>query len=345
MPSISLKEKVPFSKLTTFKIGGEARYLAEVKNKDDVRKAVSFAKKQDLPIFVLGGGSDILVSDSGFGGVVIKYRGDSVKFNKKDGEVLITAEAGLSWDKLVEMTVAKNLQGIECLSGIPGTVGASPIQNIGAYGQELKDSFVSLTAYDSKEEKFVVLDKEACEFSYRESIFKNPKNRGRYVIVDVTLRLIKDGKPLLAYESLKNFLRQEGIENPTLGQVREAVGALRGKKLDDPRIIGNAGSFFKNPIIEREAFEVLKKKHPEISFHDIGERKVKLFAGWLVENAGWRGKSYGNAKVSDKNALVIVNPEGKATAKEVRELAEKISNDVFQKFGVRLEPEVQYLGF
>ncbi|MFZ5932895.1 MAG: UDP-N-acetylmuramate dehydrogenase [Patescibacteria group bacterium] len=345
MPSFILKKNVPFTTLTTFKIGGEAKYLAEVKNKEELKEAVAFAKKKDLPIFVLGGGSDILISDAGFDGVVVKYVGESVNFRQEGKSVDVTAAAGLTWDKLVANVVNKNLQGIECLSGIPGSVGASPIQNIGAYGQEIKDAFVSLSAYDIQKEEFVVLAKKDCGFSYRESIFKKPEAKGRYIITDITLKLKKGGEPLVAYESLKSYLKGKGIKNPTLSQIREAVLDLRGQRLEDPRVIGNAGSFFKNPIITKGEFSQIKKNYPQMPYHEVSGSKVKLFAGWLIENAGWRGRTYKNTKVSDKNALVIVNPEGKATAKEVRELAEKISDDVYQKFGVRLEPEVQYIGF
>lgn len=339
------RENVPFKKLTTFKIGGNARYLAEVKNKEELRAAVSFAKEKDLPAFFIGGGSDILVSDAGFNGLVIKYAGDGLKFEEKDGEVFVTVEAGMNWDSLVKLTINRNLQGLECLSGIPGTVGASPIQNIGAYGQELKDTFLELSAYDTKEEKFVVFNKEDCKFSYRESIFKNPGIRGRYLITDITLKLKKKTGPLLAYDSLKTFLEEKKIGSPTLSEVREAVLELRGGKLDDPGVIGNAGSFFKNPIIENRELAEIQKNFSKIPYHDVGGGKVKLFAGWLIENAGWKGKRYKNARVSEKSALVITNPEGKATAKEVKELAEKICEDVYKKFRVKLEPEVQYIAF
>ncbi|MBI2066262.1 UDP-N-acetylmuramate--L-alanine ligase [Candidatus Woesebacteria bacterium] len=340
-----IKENVPFRNLTTFKIGGKARYLAEVRDREELRGAVSFAKEKGLPIFVLGGGSDILISDSDFNGVVIKYVGDGVNFEEKDGEVLVTGEAGLDWDKFVKLSVERDLQGMECLSGIPGTVGASPIQNIGAYGQELKDTFVSLTAYDTKEEKFVNFDKEDCQFSYRESIFKKPGARGRYLITDITLKLRKDTEPFVRYQSLKAFLKERNIDSPSLSEVREAVLELRGQKLVDPGVIGNAGSFFKNPIVGKDTVLKLQQSYPQIPFYETNGDKVKIYAGWLIEHAGWKGKRYKNAGVSDKSALVITNPEGKATAKEVMELAGKISQDVYKKFGVKLEPEVQYITF
>ena len=338
-------ENISLKDYTTFKTGGSAKYLIEVKSKKEIVKAVDFAKKEKLPIFVLGGGSDILVSDEDFKGVVIRYTGEKLKVISNKSKATVTAEAGMGWDKLVHETVKRNLQGIESLSGIPGTVGASPIQNIGAYGQELKDSFVSLTAYDVEGEKFVEFDKEKCEFSYRESFFKKRANWQKFVITEITLELAKDGKPEVKYASLINYLNEKGIKVPNLEQIRDAVLTLRGAKLEDPKVIGNAGSFFKNPIIEKGKLEKLVEEYPSLPFYEMPNGFIKLFSGWLIEKAGWKGKSYGAARVSEKNALVITNPEGKATAKEIKALSEAISKDVFNKFGVTLEPEVQYINF
>jgi len=295
-------DKKTFKELTTFRVGGEIKYYKEVKNRAEVVSAVKFAKRNNLSIFVLGGGTDILVSDEPFEGVVIKYVGNKlyVTGNK------LTAEAGMEWDKLVEYAVENNLQGVECLSGIPGTVGAAPIQNIGAYGQELKDIFVKLTAYDIEKEKFVVFDKKDCEFSYRESIFKKKEFWQRYVIAGITLELKK-------YED-------KDIE---LSTIRNEILRVRSEKLPDPKKIPNAGSFFKNPIIEGN----------------------KISAARLIEDAGWKGKTYKNTGVSSRHALVIINRNGKATAEEIIELSEKIIADVDKKFGIKLEREVQLINF
>lgn len=343
-PKIDLKENIPLKDLTTFKVGGRARYLAEVENEDELVEAINFARQKNLPIFVLGGGSDILVSDDDFDGVVIRFIGKKIEFDEKNGHVLVKAGAGLGWDRLVAVAVEKGYQGIEAMSGIPGTVGASPIQNIGAYGQELKDVFVELKAYDLKERKFVKFERDDCEFGYRESIFKKPDTKGRYIISKVVFRLEKDKKPPVKYESLKKHLEENGVDNPGLKEIREAVLELRGKKLESPEVIGNAGSFFKNPIVDKKILERLKKEYPDIPFYDI-DGKAKLFSGWLIEKAGWKGKKYKNAAVSDRNALVITNPEGVAKASEIRELAEKIAEDVDEKFGIELEPEVQLINF
>lgn len=330
-----------FKELTTFRIGGRIKHFFEVKTKKEVVSAVSFAKKNKLPIFIIGGGSDILVSDNDYQGVVIRYGGESLSFVSNT----VTSEAGVVWDKLVEETVNKGLQGIECLSGIPGTVGASPIQNIGAYGQELKDTFVGLTAYDIEKEKFVTFSKTDCEFGYRESFFKKPDGWQKFIIIDVTLRLKKDAPPEIKYDSLRNYLREKDIDNPSLIQVREAVLKIRETKFENPQKVGNAGSFFKNPIVSQKEFQKLKKESPDMPFFKNEDGTFKCFAAWFIEKAGWKGKKYKNVQVSSKHALVLINPEGKATAKEVKGLAEKISEDVYKKFGVKLELEVQYIGF
>lgn len=339
-----LKRNIPISNLTTFKTGGTARYYAEVDTKKELLGAIEFAKRNALPMFVIGGGSDILVSDKGHGGLVIKYSGNRISFSDEGKDsVSVTAEAGADWDKLVEESVKRNLQGIELMSGIPGTVGASPIQNIGAFGQELKDSFLKLSAYDLKVGRFVVLSKEDCKFSYRDSIFKSGKDKGRYVIVEITLVLNKNKKPHVEYQSLLKHLEDKGLKSPTLSEARDAVIELRGHKLEDPKIIGNAGSFFKNPIVSKEKLNELLKDYPDIPNHPH-EGKVKLFSGWLIEKTGWKGKKHKKAAVSVKNALVLTNP-GEATSKDIKDLAEQITKDVHKKFGVKLEPEVQFIGF
>lgn len=316
-----------FSDLTTFKIGGKIKYYYEVSNEKEIVDAVTFAKNNKLPIFIIGGGSDILVSDKDFDGVVIKYVGKKLKIKNLKFKIQVTAEAGLAWDKLVEFCVNKNLQGIECLSWIPGTVGAAPIQNIGAYGQELKDTFVELTAYDIKNEKFVKFTNDDCQFGYRESVFKTKDYWQKFLITSVTLKLQKYTDSDLSLETIRNqiiYTRQE--------------------KLEDPDNIANAGSFFKNPIVSEDFKNKLKNKYPEIVTFPFGD-KYKISAGWLLENSGFKGFVYGNAGVSPKHALILINKTGKATAKEVYDLSEKIIADVYKKFGIKLEREVQLINF
>ncbi|MFV1917724.1 MAG: UDP-N-acetylmuramate dehydrogenase [Patescibacteria group bacterium] len=345
MAKINIRKKVPLAELTTFKVGGYAKFFTEVQSSKELAAASRFAKKNSLPFFILGGGSDILISDKGFGGLVVRFVGKSIDFIPEKGHVIVTASSGVIWDDLVKESVKKGFQGVECLSGIPGTVGAAPIQNIGAYGQELKDVFVELNAYDFKTGRFLKFNKARCKFDYRESIFKRPSHKGRFFITGITIKLYKEKSRTLTYESLTSYLKKKHISKPSLEQVRNAVLTIRGQKLDDPAVLGNAGSFFKNPIVTKTSLERIQKKYPEVPYYSAGAKKVKLFAGWLIENAGWKGRKHKNAKVSSRNALVITNPKGRATAKEVKELSDKISHDVYKKFKIKLEPEVQFIGF
>ncbi|MCX6706499.1 MAG: UDP-N-acetylmuramate dehydrogenase, partial [Candidatus Woesebacteria bacterium] len=250
-----------FKDLTTFKIGGPIKHFFEVKNDEEIIKAGKFAKENNLKIFILGGGSDILVSDKGFDGIVIKYIGDRLQV-KGDR---VTAEAGVIWDELVKFSVDNNLQGLECMSGIPGTVGASPVQNIGAYGQEVKDTLFSLRAFEFDSGKFINFLNADCEFGYRESFFKKPENWQKYLITFVTFKL-----------------KEYKDNDLSLQNIRDEILRVRNEKLEDPKEVGNAGSFFKNPVVENH----------------------KLSAGSLIDKAGWKGKSFKGAAVSSKNALI-----------------------------------------
>lgn len=329
---------VRFSDLTTFRVGGMIKKYIEVKNNEEIQSAVEFAKKNNLPIFIIGDGSDILVSDNEYSGVVIKYVANKILFND-DGTVI--ADAGANWDKLVEESVVRGFQGLECLSGIPGTVGAAPIQNIGAYGSELKETFLSLEAYSIEDGKFVTFDKEKCDFGYRESVFKRKDYWQKYIICKVTFKLSKNSTVKANYESLKKYLFSE---NPTPQEIRNAVLTARSEKLENPKEVGNAGSFFKNPIIDSSKKEELEAEYPQVSIHPF-EDKFKVSAAWLIEATGWKGKSYKSAAVSSKHALILINKDDKAKPQDVYELSEKIISDVFDKFGIKLEREVQLVNF
>jgi UDP-N-acetylmuramate--alanine ligase len=329
---------VKFSDLTTFKVGGGIKKYFEVKNKEEIEEAVKYAKQNNLPIFIIGGGSDILVSDKEFNGVVIKYVGQNILFNENG---TVVAEGGVDWDKLVEESIALGLQGLECLSGIPGTVGAAPIQNIGAYGSELKETFFGLEAYSIEDGKFVTFDKEKCDFGYRESVFKRKEYWQKYIICKVTFKLSKESTVKANYESLKKYLFSE---NPTPQEIRNAVLTARSEKLENPKEVGNAGSFFKNPIIDSDKKEKLETEYKDISIHPF-ENMFKVSAAWLIEKAGWKGKTYKTAAVSSKHALILINKNGIAKPEDVYELSEKIISDVFDKFGIKLEREVQLINF
>jgi UDP-N-acetylmuramate dehydrogenase len=341
---MKIKKNVPLADMTTFKIGGLASHYCEVKNEEDLKGAIAYAKKNNLPIFVLGGGSNVVLGDDGYKGLVLKLTGKGVKVKKEiDDYVTLEVNAGEDWDDLVKYTVKNNYQGIESLSGIPGSTGAAPVQNIGAYGQELKDTFINLRAYDKKKGKIVTIKNSECDFGYRDSIFKKPKNKGRFIILSITLGLKKGEKPKVTYNSLKNYLKTKKVVDPTLSDIRDAVLKLRKQKLEDPKSKSNAGSFFKNPLVDTNTFKLLKVKNPDMPFFETKKGKYKLFAGWLIDRAGWKGKKYGNASVSKKNALVITNTKGKASAEEIETLSKMIIDDIKEKYNVVLEPEVQFV--
>ena len=330
---------VSFSDLTTFKVGGKIENYFEVKTKEEIDKAIDFANAKKLSIFILGDGSDILVSDKSFNGVVIKYikKGFEIKHGNRTE---LTGHAGSNWDEMVAFAVDNNLGGLETLSGIPGTLGAAPVQNIGAYGAEIKDTFKSLTAYDLKEKKEVVFNKDDCKFGYRESIFKTKDCWQRYLIMNVTFELTEGASAKINYESLKGIIS----ENATIKEVREAVLKVRESKLEDPKIHGNAGSFFKNPVIDSEKKNDLIKNFPDAKVFPF-ENEYKVSAAWLIEKAGLKGKEYGGAAVSPKHSLILINKTGKATSKEIYDLSQLVINEVKKKFGIVLEREVQLINF
>lgn len=337
--------KKSFKELTTLKVGGNIENYFEISGALELKKVALFAKKRNLPIFVIGEGSDILVSDKDFKGVVIKYIGKKIEIVPQGAYSFVTSEGGQKWDYLVETSVNKKLQGIECLSGIPGTVGAAPVQNIGAYGQEIKDTFHSLRAYDLTKNDIVVFSKKDCHFKYRESVFKKKESWQRFVIVSVTLKLKNDGKPAVKYASLKKYLSDNNILKPDLLTVRKAVLKVREQKFENYKKVPNAGSFFKNPLLKRKTYLKLKEKYGDIPCFENSDGTYKCFAGWFIEKAGWKGKSYNNAAVSQVHALILTNPNSTASAQDILELSERIIQSVYKKFHIKLEKEVQFINF
>lgn len=333
---MKFQEDKNFKDLTTFRVGGIIKYYIETESVDEIKEVSLFAKENNLPLFVLGGGSDFLASDEEFNGVVIKYTGNSYKIN---GE-FVTGDAGLSWDKLVEVSVDNDLTGLECLSGIPGTVGASPIQNIGAYGSEMAAYFYELKALNLQTGEIVTFSKEDCNFGYRESIFKTKSYWQKYVILNVTFKLSKNISTKINYESLKGVVD----DGASIKEIREAVLKVRAEKLENPKENGNAGSFFKNPIIEKDKKDEILSNYPDVKIYPF-EDKFKVSAGWLIEKAGLKGKELGGAAVSPKHSLILINKTGEATAKEIYDLSEIIIGEVDKKFGIKLEREVQLINF
>lgn len=360
--SSSVQENIPLAPLTTLGIGGLARFFVEASSESELIAAIEFAEQRDLPVFILGGGSNVLVSDEGFPGLVIRVAikgiSGSVGWdrlitcptdeNQSKWTEEITAGAGEEWDDLVRQCVERNLAGVECLSGIPGLVGGTPVQNVGAYGQEVSETITLVRAFDRQTKQIVELSNAECGFRYRASIF-NSSERNRYVVLAVSFALKANGKPALRYPDVKNFFAGK-TDPPTLAEVRQAVIEIRSRKgmvivPDDPDC-RSAGSFFKNPIISTEAFAKLEAAAGERppSF-PAADGYVKVPAAWLIERAGFqRGYAKGRAGISSKHTLAIIN-RGNATANEVLDLVNEIQARVAERFGVELKPEPVFVGF
>jgi UDP-N-acetylmuramate dehydrogenase len=346
-----VQENKPLAPLTTFGIGGPARYFVEAASIGDVQGAVAWADAKKLPLFVLGGGSNLLVSDSGWPGLVLKISIGGIEWRgEREGKMLFDAGAGESWDGFVSRAVAADCAGVECLSGIPGSVGGTPVQNVGAYGQEVAETIESVLVFDRRDQQVRELCNEACGFAYRSSIF-NTSERGRFIVLRVTYALTPGGKPYLAYADLKRHFEGRNIP-PSLAETREAVlriRALKGMLIvpGDPDC-QSAGSFFKNPIISDDQHEALNRRAAErgltLPAYPALEKAKKVSAAWLVEHSGFsRGYGSGHVGISSKHTLAIVN-RGGATAAEVLQLKEQIQQRVQEIWGVRLEPEPVMVG-
>lgn len=332
------QENIPLAPKTTMKTGGSARYFFSVQTEDEAVAAVQFAEEHNLPLFVLGGGSNIVVSDEGFPGVVIEMAIQGIEFEDRGTEVFVHAGAGVAWDDLVRATTERALWGLENLSCIPGSVGAAPVQNIGAYGAEAKDTIVSVRAYDVRQKCFVEFDRDACDFAYRMSMFKRA-GKGAFVITRTSFKLTRVGVPDLAYKDLTERFVDTAPETITPNDVRVAVCAIRARKLPDPAVLPNTGSFFKNPTISHVEFSRLQEHFPGIGGRETVDG-VKLSAAQLIDLCGWRGKRFGDAGVYEQHALVLVN-HGNTSARDVNDLAEEITRDVNTKTGITLEREVE----
>ncbi|AXA91766.1 UDP-N-acetylmuramate dehydrogenase [Massilia sp. YMA4] len=334
---LSLQHDISLRPFNTFGIEAHARHYLRVTDVEQLRHALLDPALAALPRLVLGGGSNLLLTGD-FDGLVlhIASTGKAVLAGDAD-HVHVRAAAGENWHEFVQWTLAQGLGGLENLALIPGTVGAAPIQNIGAYGLETKDVFHSLTAYDPATGAEVTLDAAACRFAYRDSVFKHDDGR-HLIITSVTFALPRAWQPNPRYAELATALAEQGIATPTPRQVADTVIAIRQRKLPDPRVIGNAGSFFKNPVVSAAQCAALLARHPALVHHRQPDGSEKLAAGWLIDQCGWKGKSLGAAGVYPKQALVLVN-NGGATGADVQRLARAIQDDVEARYGVRLEPE------
>ena len=333
---MNIQQNISLKKYNTFGIDAIAKQFITANSIKELQEIIT--NKND--IFLLGGGSNMLLTSNISKLVVhLNLKGIIVNDTAKS-EVFVTAEAGENWHDFVIWCISQNYGGLENLSLIPGNVGASPIQNIGAYGVEIKDTFHQLEAIEIETGKIKTFDKEACNFGYRNSVFKN-ELKGKYIIVNVTFKLTKNKHQLnISYGAIKNYLND--IEHPTLKEISDAVISIRQSKLPDPKEIGNSGSFFKNPVISKMDFDKLQKKYPEIPSYFVSESEIKIPAGWLIEQCGFKGKRFGEAGVHKNQALVLIN-YGNATGKEIFKLAQKIQETVKKTFNIDLEIEVNII--
>ncbi|MGE5623268.1 MAG: UDP-N-acetylmuramate dehydrogenase, partial [Bacillota bacterium] len=335
--SLPIQYEFSLRPFNTFGIDAKARAYLRVTSNDQLRVVKEDAALNVLPRLVIGGGSNLLLTRD-FPGLVLHMATAGIEIAGDDAHATyVKAAAGENWHRFVLWTLEQGLGGLENLSLIPGSVGAAPIQNIGAYGVELKECFHALTAFDFEAGEIFVLDKAACRFDYRDSVFKHAL-RDRAVILDVTFALPKRWQPNVQYADVAQELAARGIEAPTPKQISDAVIAIRTRKLPDPAQIGNAGSFFKNPIVSAEQRDALLARYPKLVSYAQSDGSYKLAAGWLIDQSGWKGKHLGAAGVYEKQALVLVN-RGGASGREIAELAAAIQADVQSRFGVRLEPE------
>lgn len=336
-----IQENYPLKNLNTFGINAEARYFIALSSIDEIQEIIAekiFKNNQKL---ILGGGSNLLFCKN-FDGIILKNNLKGIKSIKEDADYYyIKAGAGEVWHDLVMHCINNNYGGVENLSLIPGNVGASPMQNIGAYGAEIKDCFYELDAINIADNTIHTFNKASCKFGYRESVFKQ-ELKNQFIIISVTYKLLKTPVFNTQYGAIEKELEEMGVKELSIKSISKAVCNIRSSKLPNPKEIGNAGSFFKNPEISRNKYEILKNKFPSIVGYDLENGNVKLAAAWLIEQCGWKGKTFGDAGVHKLQALVLVN-YGNAIGKEIYDLSQKILESVFTKYEIILEREVNII--
>ncbi|MBL6594002.1 MAG: UDP-N-acetylmuramate dehydrogenase [Flavobacteriales bacterium] len=338
---MNIIENYPLLKLNTFGVDVKAKYFTSINTINELIELTKTNVFKDLELLILGGGSNILFTKN-FDGLVIlnNIKGKEIIYQNQQS-IFLKIGAGENWHELVMYCVDNGWGGIENLSLIPGNTGTAPMQNIGAYGVEIKETFIELEALEISSGKIVKFNNSDCEFGYRESVFKN-KMKNQYIIINITLELKKNPVLNINYGDVKAILESQNIKNPGIKEVSNAIISIRQSKLPDPKKIGNSGSFFKNPIVSLNQLELIKKKYPNVVNYEINENEFKIAAGWLIERAGWKGKKFNNYGIHEKQALVLVN-YGLANGMEIFELSEKIILDIKDKFGITLEKEVNII--
>ncbi|WP_315807606.1 UDP-N-acetylmuramate dehydrogenase [Pseudomonas sp. C9-3] len=334
--TLQLQERISLKPYNTFGVEVAARWFAQAHDDIEVREGIAAAAQKGLPLLVIGGGSNLLLTRD-VEALALRMASRGVRVLSDDGErVVVESEAGEVWDDFVRWTLSQGFAGLENLSLIPGTVGAAPMQNIGAYGVEIKDVFAGLTALDRQTGELREFDLEDCAFAYRESRFK--REPGRWLILRVRFALSRVAKLHLDYGPVRQRLDEEGVTAPTAADVSRVICAIRREKLPDPAVLGNAGSFFKNPVVSADQAVALRQRYSDLVAYPQGDGQSKLAAGWLIDKAGWKGFREGAAGVHAQQALVLVNYGG-ATGSQLHDLALRIRTDIQQRFGVELEME------
>ncbi len=336
---MNFQEQVSLADYTTLRAGGSARYLFSVASEEDCIEVLSFAEEQELPVHILGGGSNTLFSGGGFQGVVVHMENRGIAFFDSDADtVLCVAEAGEVWDDVVKSVGRRGLYGIESLAAIPGTVGGAIVQNIGAYGSEIKESVVWVEAYDCKKKKMIRIERNACCFGYRGSLFKKEPNR--YVVVRAAFRFSRCLPERALHADIAKEMEHVQNDGYSAKDIAEAVARVRARKLPDWREIGTAGSFFKNPVVDEKMGHRVLEAYPDAVHTTLSDGSMKFAAGWLIDYvAGMRGVREGNVGTWENQALVIVN-EGRENSGEILTFVEKVQTAVHEKTGIHLEPEV-----
>lgn len=332
---MDIQQDVSLKNYNSLAVDVRASYFVKVNDASDIPEVIQFASIKQLPVLILGGGSNIVLTKD-FKGLAVHLKTSGITINDCGDHVEVVVAAGENWHHFVLRCLAQGCYGLENLSLIPGSVGAAPIQNIGAYGVELKDIFSHLRGWNIKDKAWQVLDKNQCKFSYRDSVFKH-ELKDQFIITEINMKLSKVPRAQLSYQALDDYFVQANVDIPTPYQVAEAVIAIRSKKLPSPDIMPNAGSFFKNPIVSERKFSDLLQQYPDIVHYPQANNEQKLAAGWMLEKAGWKGRSIGHIAMHTQQALVLVNCGG--TGKQIKEFADTVKADIQDKFSVSLEIE------